>query len=180
MSSNSWNQTLITAQVDGTALASSTTPTSILPAAAKFTMPANILQIGTALKVKASGRVSTAASTPGTITFDVRFGSVVAFNGGASATVATSASNVTWELEAILTCRSIGASTSATVLGTGKLITAALSASTPIMLLPASSPAAGTGFDSTTSFVVDLFTTWSASSASNTLTLHNYELTLLN
>lgn len=180
MSSNSWNQTLITAQSNGTALTSSTAATSILPASAKFTFPANLLQIGTALRVKASGRVSTAASTPGTLTFDVRFGSVVAFNGGASGTLATSASNVTWDLEALLTCRSIGDSTSATVLGTGRLITAALSTTTPIMLLPTSSPAAGTGFDSTSSFVIDLFATWSVSSASNTITLHSYELALLN
>jgi hypothetical protein len=180
MSSNSWNQTLITAQGDGSALTSSTSATSILPAAAKFTFPANLLQIGTALRLKASGRISTAASTPGTITFDARFGSVVVFNGGASGTVATSATNLTWDLEMLLTCRSIGASTSATMLGTGRLLTAALSATTPIMLLPASAPAAGTGFDSTSSFVVDLFATWSVSSASNTITLHSYELALLN
>lgn len=180
MSSNSWNQTLITAQSDGSALSNTTTPTSILPAAAKFTFPANLLQIGTAFRVRAAGRISTAASTPGTLTMDVRFGSVVVFNGGASGTLATSATNLTWDLEMILTCRSIGASTSATMLGTGRLITAALSASTPTMLLPTSAPAAGTGFDSTSSFVVDLFATWSASSASNSITLHNYELALLN
>lgn len=180
MSSNSWNQTLITAQTDGTALTNSTSATSILPAAAKFTLPANILQIGTALRIRASGRMSTAAATPGTITFDVRFGSTVVFNGGASGTLATSATNLTWDLEAYLTCRSIGASTSATVLGTGRLISAALSASTPTLLLPSSAPAVGTGFDSTTSQVVDLFATWSVASASNTITLHNFELALLN
>lgn len=180
MSSNSWNQTLITSQTDGSALTNTTTATSILPGAAKFVLPSNLFQIGTKLRVKASGRISTAASTPGTITFDVRFGSVIVFNGGASGTVATSASNVTWDLEAELTCRSIGASTSATMIGTGRLITAALSTSTPIMLLPASSPAAGTGFDSTASQTVDLFATWSVASASNTITCHAYELILCN
>lgn len=180
MSSNSWNQTLITSQTDGSALTNTTTATSILPGAAKFVLPSNLFQIGTKLRVKASGRVSTAAATPGTLTFDVRFGSVIVFNGGASGTVATSASNVTWDLEAELTCRSIGASTSATMIGTGRLITAALSTSTPIMLLPASSPAAGTGFDSTASQTVDLFATWSVASASNTITCHAYELILCN
>lgn len=177
MSSNSWNQTLITAQVDGSALSNTVTATSILPAAAKFVMPATLLKIGDVLRIKAAGRMSTAASTPGTITFDVRFGSTKVFDGGASGTVATSASNLTWDLEAYLTVRSIG--TSATVLGTGRLISAALSATTPIMLLPASAPAAGTAFDSTTSFAVDLFATWSVANASNSLTLHSYELALL-
>lgn len=178
MSSNSWNQTLITAQGDGTALASSTTATSILPAAAKFSLWANALKIGDVLRIKASGRMSTAAATPGTITFDVRAGaSTVIFNGGASGTLATSASNLTWDLEAYLTVRAIG--TSSTVLGTGRLLSAALSATTPIQLLPASAPAVGTAFDSTTSQVIDLFATWSFNSASNTITLHQYELALL-
>lgn len=178
MSSNSWNQTLITAQGDGSALTNSTTATSLLPAQAKFTMPANLLKIGDILRVKAFGRMSTAASTPGTFTFDVRAGSsTVIFNGGASGTLATSASNVTWDLEAYLTVRAVG--TSANTLGTGRLITAALSTTTPILLLPASSPVVGSNFDSTASFVVDLFGTWSVASASNTITLHQYELALL-
>lgn len=180
MSSNSWNQSLITQQVDGSALTNSTTPTSILAAAAKFVLPANLLQIGTKLRVKAHGRISTAASSPGTLTLDVRFGSTVVFNGGASGTVATSATNLTWDLEVDLTCRSIGASTSATMLGVGRLISAALSASTPIMLLPTSSPGAGTGFDSTASQTVDLFATWSVQSASNSIRCDSYELILLN
>lgn len=181
MSTNSWNQTLITAQVDGTALTNSTTATSILPAAARYVLPANLMAIGLKFKVKASGRISTAASTPGTLTLDVRLGaSTVIFNGGASGTLATSATNLTWDLDIDLVCRSIGASTSATILGTGKLVTAALSASTPILLLPTSAPAVGTGFDSTASQTVDLFATWSAASASNTITLHQYELVLCN
>ncbi len=178
MSSNSWNQTLITAQGDGTALTNTTTATSILPAAAKFTMPANYLKIGDVFRVKASGRMSTAAATPGTLTLDVRSGSsTVIFNGGASGTLATSASNLTWEMEAYLTVRAVG--TSATVIGTGKLISAGLSATTPIMLMPTSAPAVGSSFDSTTSFVIDLFATWSVASASNTITLHQFELALL-
>lgn len=178
MSSNSWNQTLISAQVDGSALTNTTTATSILPAAAKFSMWANGLKIGDVLRVKASGRMSTAASSPGTITFDVRAGSsTVIFNGGASGTLATSATNLTWDLEAYLTVRAIG--TSANVLGTGRLVSAALSATTPIQLLPTSAPAVGSNFDSTASFVVDLFATWSVANASNSITLHQYELALL-
>lgn len=180
MSSNSWNQSLVTQQIDGTALTNTTTPTSLLAAAAKYVLPANLFQIGTQLRIKAGGRISTAAATPGTFSFDVKFGSVIVFAGGASPTVATSASNLTWDLEAILTCRSIGASTSATMLGVGRLISAALSATTPIQLLPTSSPAAGTGFDSTASQTVDLFGTWSVANASNSIRCDSFELALLN
>lgn len=173
---NSWNSSLQTANVDGTALTNTVTATSILPAHAKFTLPANMLNIGSKLRIRASGRISTAAATPGTITFDVRFGSAVVFNGGASGTVVTSATNLTWVLECDLTVRSVGASTSATILGTGILTSAALSATVPVMLLPTSAPAVGTGFDSTSSQAVDLFATWSFASASNTITLHQFEL----
>jgi hypothetical protein len=180
MSSNSWNQTLITAQGDGTALANSAVAASLLPGAAKFVLPSNLFNPGVALRLRASGRMSSAASTPGTFTFDVRFGSTVVFNGGASATLATSAVNLAWELDLLLTCRTIGSGTAATLIGGGRLLSAALAAATPIMLLPASAPAVGSGFDSTASQVVDLFGTWSVANASNTMTLHQYELALLN
>ena len=180
MSSNSWNQTLVTAQVDGTALVNTTTATSLLPTAAKFVLPSNLFQIGTKLALRASGRISSAGSSPGTFTWDVRFGSTVVFNGGASGILAVSGSNLTWDLDVTLTCRSIGSTTTATVIGTGKVLSAIFAAATPVLLLPASSPAIGTGFDSTASQTVDLFGTWSVANASNTIAVHQYELTLLN
>lgn len=169
---------MVVAQTDGAALSNTTTATSLLPGQAKWTYPAGFFAApGYHLKVYASGKISTAASSPGTLTFDFRIGSVIVFNGGASATLATSASNVTWELEMDMTVRSIGNGTSATILGTGKFSSVALSATTPSMLIPASSPAAGTGFDSTTAAVCDLFGTWSVASASNTITLNQFLLT---
>ena len=186
MSSNSWNQTLITSQGDSTALSNTTTATSILPAAAKFTMPANLLKIGDILRVVARGRISTVVTTPGTLTLDVRFGSVVAFNGGAMSLNTTAQTNATWEFFADLYVRSIGASTSATVLGAGRWSSRAIIGSAAAgsggpgnLLLPDTAPAAGTGFDSTTSFVVDLFGTWSVANASNSITTHQFELALL-
>src|SRR5689334_25347623 len=100
---NTWNATLITQQAVGTALTNTTTATSLLNGQAKFTLPAQFLDvIGSKLRVRASGRISTAASSPGTLTLDIRFGSVVVFNRGASGTLATSASNLTWKFEADL------------------------------------------------------------------------------
>lgn len=185
MSLQGWQETLITAQVDGTALASSVTATSILPAAAKFTLPANYFgYIGKVLRLTAQGRISTTSSSP-TITFDVRLGAVIVFNGAAVATVAAGAqTNKTWQLEALLTCRAIGASTSANLMGIGKLTSSAVVGSSGgnanTALLPDSAPAVGTGFDSTVSNVVDLFATWSASSASNSVQLHSFALESLN
>jgi len=182
MSLQTWGETLISAQVDGTALNTSTTATSILPPAAKFTLPANFFSIGKVIRVSAFGRISTTTGPP-TITYDVRLGSVVVFNGAAVTTVA-SVTNKTWELVALLTCRAIGASTSANLIGVGRLTSSAVVGSTGgaanTAMLPDSAPAVGTGFDSTAAQAVDLFATWSASSASNSVQLHGYTLEAMN
>lgn len=188
MSSNSWNQSLITQQVDGTALASSTTATSILAPAAKFVLPSNLLAVGTKLIIRADGRISTVVTTPGNLTLDVRFGSVVVWNGAASALTVVAQTNAAWNLEVELVCRSIGASTSATMWGIGKWTSraslnapaAATTTGVGTVLLPDTSPTVGTGFDSTASQTVDLFATFSVNSASNSIRCDNYELVLVN
>lgn len=180
MSSNSWKQALFCQGVDGTALTNTTTPGSVLAGESKITIPSGLLLPRTKLRVFASGRLSTAASTPGTLTFDFRLGAVIAFNGGASPTLAVSASNLTWRLEMELICRSIGNGTSATLIGTGVLHSAALSAATPIQLLPASSPAVGTGFDSTAGQIADLFATFSVANAANSIRCDLFEFELSN
>lgn len=184
MSLQGWQETLISAQVDGTALNTSVAATSILPAAARFTLPANFMAIGKVLRLRAWGRVST--FTSGTLTLDVRMGptsTIVVFNGGAVAMV-ISLTNKSWQLETLLTCRSIGAATTATLFGQGLLTSSAVVGSSggaaSSAILPDSAPAAGTGFDSTVSNVVDLFATWSVSSASNSIQLHQYTLEALN
>jgi hypothetical protein len=189
----SFYEVLVTAQADGSALASSTTPTSLLPTAARFTLASNFFaNVGKMVRVKASGRISTLVTSPGNLTLDVRFGTVaspiVVFNGGASALNVVAQTNATWDFEANLVCRSIGSGTSATVLGVAKWISRA-SLNAPAVgtttgvgtvLLPDTAPATGTGFDSTVTNVVDLFATFSANSASNSIQLHQFSLESLN
>jgi hypothetical protein len=180
MPSQGWAQALITATADGTALATSTTPTSLLPGGAKYQLPANFLSIGSALRITAFGRVSNIVTTPGTLTLDVRFGSVVVFNGAAMPLNTTAKTNVAWKLVALLTCRSIGTVTAATMFGMGNFtsesVNSAVAGTANDVLLPASTPAVGTGFDSTSSQVVDLFGTWSISNAGNSIQVHEYAL----
>lgn len=187
MSLQTWQETLITAQVDGTALASSTTATSLLPAAAKFTLPANFFSIGKALRVRAHGRISTVVTTPGTLTLDVRFGSTVVFNGAAMSLNTAGLSNVNWWLDLMLTCRAIG--TSANLMGGGQWLSLAsinvAGATTGPgpggCLLPFNTaPAVGNNFDSTTAQQVDLFGTWSVANASNSIQVHQYLLESIN
>lgn len=191
MSGQGWQETLVCLQVDGTALNTSTTPTSLIgtgtiaASAAKYTLPAGFFSyIGKALRVRAYGRMSNINPTPGNFTFDVRFGSTVVFNGGAQALNAAAAkTNVSWAVEILLTCRAIGGGTTANLMGTGTFTSESASVSATGVggwLLPATAPAVGTGFDSTASQQVDIFGTFSVSNASNSIQLHQYILEAIN
>jgi hypothetical protein len=190
MSSQSWRETYIVATGDGTALASSTTATSLLPAATKFTLPSAFFQAvdGKTLRVRATGRISTVVTTPGTLTLAVRFGSVDVFSSGAMTLNTTAQTNVNWIFDAYLPIRTVGASTSAALFGQGEFRShAVIGSAAPtaggagVHLLPYNAaPAVGTGFDSTAAQTVDLYATWSVSNASNSITLHSYLLESVN
>jgi hypothetical protein len=191
VSLQTWQETLINSQVDGSALASSTTATSLLPPAARYTLPANYLQIGRMFRIKFAGRLSNIVTTPGTITFDVRMGptsNIVVFNGGAMQMSTTAHTNVPIVGEVTLTCRAIGNSTNANFMGQGWALSQALSltavadsTTTPAhLLMPNTAPAVGTGFDSTVAMVVDLYGTFSINNAGNSVTIHQYSLEALN
>lgn len=176
-------QTLISAQGDGSTLASSTSATSLLPVAAKFTLPPNYLDfIGRRLKITAHGRLSTLVTTPGTLIMDIRFGGTVVFNGAAMQMSTTAHTTVPWRMEVELTVRAIG--TSANLMGQGTFMSQAVSISGAdpttghsMLMIPNSAPVVGTNFDSTVAQVVDLFGKFSVSDAANSITLHQYELT---
>jgi hypothetical protein len=181
----SWAETLITAQVDGTALTAAAAASAI-PAAAKFTLPANFFQrIGQQMAIRASGRITSVITTPGTARFDVRFGAAVVFDSLAILLDSVAAhTTVGWSLEILLTCRALGAS--ANLMGSG------LWTSEDILGVPATAPkgslsavlpwnaapAVGANFDSAASQVVDLFFTQTA--ATGSMTVHQYSLVSLN
>ena len=190
MSNQTWRETFIVATGDGSALANSTTATSILPAAAKFTLPSAFFQAvdGKTLRVRATGRISTVVTAPGTLTLEVRFGSTAVFTSGAMTLNTTAQTNVHWLLDAYLPIRTVGASTSAALFGQGiwqshaVIGSAAPTAGTAgtHMLPYNSAPAVGTGFDSTAAQTVDLYATWSVANASNSITLHSFLLESVN
>lgn len=181
MSSNSWNQCLISAQVAGPALTAASAA-SMLPPAARFTFPANLLKIGDKFNLRAAGIISCVVTTPGTARFDVRFGSAVVFDTQAMNLNTTAQVNVPWWLDIEMTVRSIGNSTNATIIGQGLFVSPAVVGS------PASSAGGngsfavpvsggvvvGSGFDSTVSNVIDCFFTQTV--ATGSLTLQQFDL----
>src|SRR4051812_35046999 len=106
-----YRKTLISAQVDGTALTAAAAA-SCIPAAAKYTIQANTFDtIGKQLLIKATGRISSVITTPGTARFDVRLGGTVVFDGLAILLDSVAAhTNVGWVLEILLTLRAVGGS----------------------------------------------------------------------
>lgn len=174
-----WEQVLGTNTKDGTALTNTTTATSILPGdTAKAVIPAqDAWGPGKLYRVRAFGRLSSAAATPGNLTLDIRFGSVIVATSQALA-LATSLANNTWRLEWDLYVRTIGNGTTATIMHSGQVI--GVTAAAGLNQIPATAPAVGTGFDSTSSQTVDLFATFSVANASNSITLHGFSIESLN
>lgn len=184
MSLQTWSETLVTAQVDGTQILNSVTQASIIPPAAKYTLPANFHSIGKKLRIQARGRVSNVVTTPGTLLFQVLYGATAVFNNGA-ATIAlntTVKTDVTWELDITLTCRAIGAS--ANLMGickwTSESVVGAAAGTALTAYIPASAPAVGSNFDSTVAQVVDLQAKFSVATATTAMTLHDYSLEAMN
>lgn len=178
-------ESFVSAGEDGTALANSTTATSLLPASRKITLKTSFFdRVGKRLRIRASGRISTVVTTPGTITLEARLGSVVVFNSGALALNTVAKVNVGWIYEANLVCRAIGSGTNANLLGQGFWASEAVIGSplptaggSGVLILPFNTaPVAGAGFDSTAAQAVDFFATWSVANAANSIQLHQFDV----
>jgi hypothetical protein len=184
MSKQSWAETLITAQSDGSTLTAASAA-SALPAAALYTFPANFFEVGKQILIEAAGRISSVITTPGTARFDFRLGGTVVFDSQAIL-LDTVAAHTTkpWYLRILLTCRAIGAS--ATLMGSGTWTCEDIlgtPASSPKGSIVANipwntTPAVGTSFDSTEAQQADLFFTQTV--ATGSMTLHQYSLIALN
>jgi len=172
-------ETLINAQIDGPALTAAAAATC-LAGASKKTLPANYFDfIGKQLLIKATGRITSLITTPGTARFDIRLGGTVVFDSLAILLDTVAAhTNVGWTLEILLTARAIGA--------TGNLMGQGLWTCEDILGVPAtapkgvlsailpwnSAPAVGGNFDTTTSQQLDMFFTQTA--ATGSMTVHQF------
>ena len=191
MSNQTWMETLVTAIGDQTAVNTSTSDVSMLGTgvggastaanAATYTIPANYFYIGKQLLVRCQGRIS--SFTSGTLTISFSLGTLatpIKVFGSGAITLVASQTNQTFDMEILLTCRAIGSGTTANFMGIGKLQASSAILANGNVLLPATAPAVGTGFDSTIANVANLLGTWSVSSASNSIQVHNYALISMN
>jgi hypothetical protein len=179
-----YQSTLVAAQVDGTAV-TSTTETTLLPGAARLLLPAGYLgTVGKRFQVRASGRISNVVTTPGTLTLRFKLGPTANIAVATSQAIALNVvakTNVSWILEAFFTLRTIGSGTAATLFTNGTWTSESVVGS-PVpasggpgsAMWQASAPVVGTGFDSTVANLVDLTAQFSV--AGNSIQLHTFAL----
>lgn len=177
MSRQYWQESLVWATGDGTAIANTATETIIFP---NVTIPANYMADGRGLELTAYGKLSTTA-TP-TMTFAIRWGGVAGtlLATTEAITMGSGVTTVNWKIKAFIQTRTNGATGSLFVMGDTFIHTSSTAVATNIFGV--------SGFDAPTSVTVDLTADtalsltakWSAASASNTLTGHMYLLESLN
>ena len=158
---------------DGTALANSTTLTDISPSPS-IVIPANLLEVGSLVRVKAWGRFSTTA-TP-TLLIGIYYGGVsgVAVCATSALTSISGATNTTWRLEGEFRVRSVGSS--GTVIGAASAY--GITATTAVAMAPATAPATAT-VDTTAAKALTVGAQWGTASASNTITCHHFDVEMV-
>lgn len=189
MSLQSWQETLITSKASGTLFNAYTTAKTVIPATSLYTLPAGFWSVGKAIRITVTGGISNIVTTPGTITLQVMHGSIVVFTTGAIQLNATAHTTLPFWLDVILTCQVIGSSTTAKLMGMGRLqgIMPTLTAGQTdaantggIFSAPATAPAQGTGFDSTIANILDFWAGFSINDSGNGIQVAQYVVESLN
>lgn len=136
-------------------------------------IPANLLEVGSLIRWRATGRFST-TGTP-TLLIGLYYGGVagVAVCATAAVTTPSAVTNQTWAFEGEARVRT--ASATGTILGVG---TASNISTVATNMAPATAPAAAT-IDTTAAKAITIGAQWGTSSASNTITCHNFNVELV-
>jgi len=173
-------QVIASAYTDGPTL-SAAAAASCVPTYVPTTLPAGYWQIGRIWRITCAGRLSCVVTTPGTFRLDLRLAAVTAFDSLAIPLNIVAQTNVPWYAEFLLTCRSVGSGTSATLMGQGRI------QSTAFLNVPAvatgpwsgaiavpynTAPVVGAGFDSTAALALDFRHTQTV--ATGSFTMHSF------
>jgi hypothetical protein len=138
---------------------------------------------GKAIRIKLFGRITTAV-TPGNLSFGIYYGTGADANGvllASTAALALTASqtNLSWEGEFDVVCRSIGST--GTLFATGRVLmnNAVLASTLQPMLLPASAPVVSGSCDLTAANIISVQALRSGSTA-ETMQVHQMSVIALN
>ena len=169
-----FSQVLTQQRAAGTSFASYTTAKTVINQTELVTLPANYLTVGTKLRISVMAALSNVVTAAPTFTFQVMMGTIVAWTSGAITTNTTANSALPLRLVIDLRVDSIGTGTTAKFMGTGDLRCAAFASGSTSIVVPTTTPAVGTGFDSTVANILDFLVGISASNASNAIQIQDY------
>lgn len=175
----------VSQHASGTLLNTFTVAKTVINPQALYVIPAGILQVGSSLHIEVAGAISNIITTPGTITFQCMIGANIAFTTGAIQLNAAAHTTLPFLLTIDLTLQAEGNGTTGKFMGQGKIegIMPTVTAgqvdgvnSMTVLLVPATAPAQGAGFDTTTAQVLDFFAGFSISGAGNGVQIHQYKI----
>lgn len=138
---------------------------------------------GKKLRIRLFGRMTTGA-TPGNGSFNVYYGNGTDANGtllmtGTPVALVASGTNLSWEVEIFVHCRTTGSAGTLFCTGSAKFHVGLLLSTLAPMLLPASAPAASAGVDLTAANIISVQFLRSGSTA-ETMQVHDMEVVSLN
>jgi hypothetical protein len=140
-------------------------------------------RIGKKLRIRLFGRMTTGA-TPGNGSFNVYYGTGADANGvalitGTPVALVANGTNLSWEVEVFVHCRSIGSAGTLFATGSSKFHVGLLLSTNAPMLLPASAPAVSAACDLTAALIISVQFLRSGSTA-ETMQVHDVEVTAMN
>lgn len=183
-----WTQGLATQRVAGTLFTTFTTAKTVINQEALMDIGRNSIVVGTSYTVTVSGGISNIVTTPGTITFQVMFGSIVVWTSGAIQLNATAHTTLPFRLIVDLTCQLVNTTVGGAIakfngIGvlSGVMFTKTAAQvdgvnSETVITVPVTAPALGTAFDSTISQTMDFWAGFSISAGGNGIQVWNYRV----
>lgn len=181
MATQGFRERILEVDVAGTAVGNSTSETTLLPVNSFATLPAFFFDtIKKRIVFEFSGQGSNRVTGPDTVKFRLFLGAVAVFDSGLIPLNIVAKTNVNWKISGELIARPVGTGTTTTLFPKGieykseNVIGSPLPSvgGSGVLLLPFNTPpAVGTGFDNSTSALIDLKLTHSVANAANTFQL---------
>ncbi len=169
---------------DGPSISNTTTETALVPVEIQKVLNGGYWYPGKKVRVTMRGRLSNIVTTPGTLTFRLRWGSVasgVIMAASQALQLNTTANTtVTFELELELTCRVAGSASNFMLLGRASSLALGTSATFAVVMIPASTPAVGSNVDTSGSNFILPTAQFSIANAGNLIQLHGCTIEDLN
>lgn len=186
MPQQGWNQAIVSQRAAGTLFNTYTTAKTVINQQDLYSFAPNFFQIGQRLRITVNMAISNIVTTPGTVTFQVMLGSIVAWTSGAVQLNATAHTTLPARLVVDLVCQLANTGAGGVIakfMGTGVLtgvmftLTAAQTDAVNVpgaFSVPATVPALGTAFDGTISQILDFWAGFSISNAGNGIQVADY------